>query len=102
MMKKCFFLAFLTIGAGVSSARSAPPLDRFGPATGVGVGVTRGQGPQARLMAQRAAEVRAVRDLGGKLGVPNGGTVRGFRYVRRERLPNGHVRVIVRADRHPR
>lgn len=50
---------------------------------------------QARLMARRAAEVTAVRNLGNKLAVPRGGSVRSFRYVSYVHRADGSVEVVV-------
>ncbi len=52
------------------------------------------KGARARLMARRAAEVVAVRNLARKLGYPRRATIRGFRYVSTEYLDTGSVRVI--------
>ena len=45
------------------------------------------------MMARRAAEVVAVRNLAKKLGYPRRATIRGFRYVSTEYLDDGSVRV---------
>ena len=66
-------------------------------ATGMGYPPRHMRGTQARLMAQRAAEVVAVRNLGRKLGLPPGSPVGPFRYVATRRLPNGAVEVTVEA-----
>jgi len=76
-------------GAGKPVVRPAPIV------YGVGIGEPRGTGPQARLMARRAAEVRAVRDLASKLGIGPKGKLPSFRYVSTEYLPGGKVRVVV-------
>jgi len=46
-------------------------------------------------MAKRAAEVRAVRNLAGKLGRPQTTTIRGFRYVSTTYRADGSARVVV-------
>ena len=66
-------------------------------ASGVGYPPPHMRGAQARLMAQRAAEVVAVRNLSRKLGLPPGSPVGPFRYVATRRLPNGAVEVTVEA-----
>jgi len=68
-------------------------------AVGIGHSSPRFQGTQARLMARRAAEVRAVADLAGKLGHRPGERIRGFRYVKTRDLPGGRVEVTVEARR---
>ncbi len=52
-------------------------------------------GGQARLMARRAAEVRAVRNLAVKLGFGRRARVRGFRYAATIYRPDGSVEVVV-------
>ena len=64
-------------------------------AVGIGKPPRRMRGAQAKLMARRAAEVRAVRNLAIKLGYGRRATVRGFRYVSTEYLVDGSVRVMV-------
>ena len=64
-------------------------------ALGIGKPPHRMRGAQAKLMARRAAEVRAVRNLAIKLGYGRRPTVRGFRYVSMEYLVDGSVRVLV-------
>jgi hypothetical protein len=53
------------------------------------------RGAQARLMARRAAEVVAVRNLASKLGLPSGARVPSFRYVEARELKGGAVEVTV-------
>jgi hypothetical protein len=64
-------------------------------AAGIGKPSPRLSGAQARLMARRAAEVRAVRNLARKLGHRGPATVRGFRYRSTEYLSDGSVKVDV-------
>ena len=68
-------------------------------AVGIGKPPRRMRGAQAKLMARRAAEVRAVRNLAIKLGYGRRATVRGFRYVSTEYLVDGSVRVMVEIPR---
>lgn len=79
------------------------PLDK--PATRPSVGVIRAMGlghptlrmsgGQARLMARRAAEVRAVRNLAVKLGSGRRARICGFRYAATRYRPDGSVHVVV-------
>ena len=64
-------------------------------ATGVGLPPPRRAGAQARLMAKRAAEVRAVRNLAVKLGYGCRTTIRGYRYVSTTYRSDGSIRVVV-------
>lgn len=64
-------------------------------ATGVGRPPAHLRGVQARLMARRAAEVVAVRNLARKLGFSRHTRVRGFRYLPARFLRNGWVEVTV-------
>lgn len=64
-------------------------------ATGIGRPPARMRGTRARLMARRAAEVVAVRNLAGKLGLGRSATVRGFRYLPARLLPDGRIEVTV-------
>jgi len=57
------------------------------------------KGAQARLMARRAAEVSAVRNLGKKLGLDSTSRVRQFTYESIRYLANGQVEVTVKAVR---
>jgi len=57
------------------------------------------QGPRARLMARRAAEVQAVRNLARKLGLPRHTVVRGIHYTKTDYHPNGTVVVEVQYKR---
>jgi hypothetical protein len=53
------------------------------------------RGPQARLMARRAAEVDAIRNLGVRLNLRQGSRIGSFRYVTTRDLPNGAIEVTV-------
>ena len=57
------------------------------------------KGARAKLMARRAAEVVAVRNLARKLGYGPGARIRGFRYVATEYLVDGSIRVTVEYPR---
>lgn len=99
------FEAFVLTCWMFSLAAPAPPPTR--PASrpaihGVGVGIPCGTGAQARLMAGRAAEVRAVRDLGRKMGIPDGNPIPPFRYLSRRIDADGHVTVVVTSALGPR
>ncbi len=52
-------------------------------------------GARARLMARRAAEVTAVRNLAAKLRLPPGSRIQGFRYLPPTYRPDGWVEVVV-------
>lgn len=64
-------------------------------ATGIGRPPKHLQGPRARLMARRAAEVVAVRNLARKIPAPFARPVRNFRYVAERNLDDGRVEVTV-------
>lgn len=66
-------------------------------ATGVGYPPMGMQGPQARLMAQRAAEVNAVRNLSNMLGGGPRAYLSGFHYVSRAKRADGSFEVTVEA-----
>jgi len=65
-------------------------------ATGIGKPPGHMKGPRAQLMARRAAEVTAVRNLARKMQ-ESGRTLQGFRYVSTRRLQNGVIEVTVEA-----
>ena len=68
-------------------------------ATGIGYPPPRMRSPRARLMARRAAEVVAVRNLARKLGYGDHATLRGFRYVSALYRADGSVEVTVEKAR---
>jgi hypothetical protein len=94
---------------GQTPAPTSPPSagDVVVRATGIGRPPPGRSGAQARLMAQRAAEVVAVRNLaaqlsGAGLAEPGqqvaagpAGLIRGFRYLPARQLPDGSVEVTV-------
>lgn len=63
-------------------------------ATGLGRPPARMAGPRAKLMARRAAEVAAVKNLSGKLAA-DGRELRGFRYIKTVYRSDGWVEVTV-------
>ncbi len=65
-------------------------------AIGIGHPPPHMRGAQARLMAKRAAEVRAVRNLADKLGRGPRTTIRGFRYVTTTYRADGSIRVVAK------
>lgn len=87
---------------GETKATSQPPKKpRPGVVRAVGISKPprRMAGARAKLMARRAAEVRAVRNLIIKLGYGPQTVIRGFRYVSTEYLADGSVRVMVEIPR---
>jgi hypothetical protein len=92
------FAALVMIAASLPGPLGLPDSDRSVQvirATGVGH-PTPGLPPsQAKLMARRAAEVRAVRALAAKLGYHHRATIRGFRYVSTTYRPDDTVEVVV-------
>lgn len=64
-------------------------------ATGTGYPPPRMKGVRAKLMARRAAEVVAVRNLATKLGYGRRATIRGFRYAATTYHADGSVEVVV-------
>ena len=92
------FAALVMIAASLPGPLGLPDSDRSVQvirATGVGH-PTPGLPPaQAKLMARRAAEVRAVRALAAKMGYHRRATIRGFRYVSTTYRPDGTVEVVV-------
>ncbi len=91
-------------GSGPTAQRGVPASPRPASvrARGIGHPPPQRQGAQARLMARRAAEVRAVRNLGRKLGLPSRAHIRGFRYVHTEYRADGSVVVVVEFPERPR
>lgn len=68
-------------------------------AVGVGRPPPHMKGAQAKLMARRAAEVIAVRNLARRLGMGRRARLRGFRYVFTQYRPDGTVKVVVEYPR---
>ncbi len=68
-------------------------------ATGIGYPPPRMRNPQARLMARRAAEVVAVRNLAQELGYEEHAVLRGFSYVSTRYRVDGSVEVTVEKAR---
>ena len=68
-------------------------------AMGIGRPPRRMKGARAKLLARRAAEVVAVRNLARKLGYGPRARIRGFRYVAAEHLADGSVKVTVEYPR---
>ena len=92
------FTALVMIAASLPGPLGLPERERSVQvirATGVGHPKPGLPPAQAKLMARRAAEVRAVRALADKLGYPRRATIRGFRYVSTVYRPDGTVEVIV-------
>ncbi|MEK6674783.1 MAG: hypothetical protein AABZ47_03915 [Planctomycetota bacterium] len=84
-----------------------PPFDPSGvtpqpvlqEAVGIGRPPARGSVAQRRLMARRAGEVVAVRQLARECSTPNGQVFRGFRYGSARTLSHG--RLVVKVERWP-
>ena len=104
------FATFIVIGIlipgplGSRAHAGLPPLVRSPNtirATGIGQPPSHITGSRATMMARRAADVIAVRNLANKLGLGRRATIRGFRYVLTEYRPDGSVRVVVEYPRTP-
>jgi len=80
---------------GAPSHRLLPPPAATVQTVGLGYPPPRMSGARGRLMARRAAEVVAVRNLAAKLGIGPQGRLPAFRYVSTKHLPNGSVEVTV-------
>jgi len=90
--------ALILIAAVMPGPLGFPPGDRsVGVTRAIGVGHPTPGLPasRGRLMARRAAEVRAVRALAAKLGYHGRATIRGFRYVSTTYRDDGTVEVVV-------
>ena len=97
----------IVVGQTPAPQPSASATEAVVRVTGIGRPPSGRSGAQARLMAQRAAEVVAVRNLAAQLsgvepnesgqqtvGCPEG-LIRGFRYLPARQLPDGSVEVTV-------
>lgn len=93
MLGTLFAIAVVMSGP-LGQPATRPPV-RVIRAMGLGHPPPRMSGGQARLMARRAAEVRAVRNLAVKLGFGRRARVRGFRYATTIYRPDGSVEVVV-------
>ena len=93
-MSPVLVVVLLMFPGSVGQPGRHPPV-RVIRATGVGYPPGRMSGAQARLMAKRAAEVRALRNLATKLGHGRHARVRGFRYLPARYRADGSVRVVV-------
>ena len=72
-----------------------PPTPVVVRATGIGYPPRQVTGRRASLLARRAAEVTAVRNLARKLDLPPHTRLSGFRYVSSEQRPDGAFVVTV-------
>lgn len=93
-MLTAFIMVSVTLG-GSTGHGSLPMPSTTVQAVGIGYPPPRIAGAQSRLMARRAAEVAALRNLAVKLGLGTQGRLPSFRYVSTRRLPNGSVEVMV-------
>ncbi|MEK7730325.1 MAG: hypothetical protein AAB363_00555 [Planctomycetota bacterium] len=93
-MLTAFLMACVTLYGSPGQGSLPTPAARV-QAVGIGYPPPRMPGAQGRLMARRAAEVVAVRNLAVKLGVGPHGRLPSFRYVSTKHLPNGSVEVTV-------
>ena len=93
-MQTAFLMVFVTLG-GSPGQGPLPTPDALVQAVGIGFPPPRMHGTQRRLMAQRAAEVAAVRNLAVKLGIGPQGRLPTFRYVSTTHLLNRSVEVMV-------
>ena len=96
LMLPIFWAAVLQVGPAPSQA-TRPPQVTVVTATGIGRPPRHMHGAHARLMARRAAEVNALRNLQVKLGKGPSGSTGPFRYVATRFLRGGVVEVTVEA-----
>jgi len=93
-MQTAFLMVCVTLG-GSPGQGPLPTSAAAVQTVGVGYSPPRLPGAQGRLMARRAAEVVAVRNLAVKLQLGPRGRLPSFRYVSAKHLPNGSVEVTV-------
>ncbi len=93
-MLKVLLMVFVSLGGAPWNGASPTTATKV-QAVGIGYPPPRLPGVQGRLMARRAAEVVAVRNLAVKLGVGPRGRLPSFRYVATKHLLIGSVEVTV-------
>jgi len=93
-MLTAFLMVCMILGASTGQGTFPMPAAAV-QALGIGYPSPKLPGAQGRLMAQRAAEVVAARNLAVKLGVGPRGRLPSFRYVSTKNLPNGAIEVTV-------
>lgn len=74
---------------------TAAPAQRVIVVSGEGRAPARMRGPQARLMARRAAEVVALRNLAHELNLPTPATLTRFRFISAAHRSDGSVVVVL-------